>query len=543
MTSQIRWFIAVLFITCGNSVFAARVERSVDTWKPIHYQVNIKLDSQLTQIASATTRIDIVALKKLSLVDLDFGDLAIDNVSVDNRTVPFSYRNGRVVINLAEPVNAGTKISVAITYHGKPKDGLILSPDKDGKAAAVGDNWPNRVHYWIPSLDHPSAKASVTFYITASANNVVVANGSLDHVETTAEGDRTWTYTEEAAIPPYCMIIGVGQFNRLEPAHSILTPLSFYVPGSDAAAAEKGFASANPILQYFSQTVGAYPYEKLALIVGNTRFGGMENSGAIVFTASLFTNKDSAQPSPPFDISNTLSVVAHEIAHQWFGDSVTESTWSDLWLSEGFATYFAGLFIQKSQGELAFQGYMKRAADAVFEYEHKSKTPIFDRETEDLNRLLNPNNYQKGAWVLHMLRSRLGDEDFFKGVRAYYESHKNGNATSEDLRSALEKASGKDLSNFFRRWIYESGHPVYKLRAQWNSQPQILTINLDQLQSGDPFLDPVPITIQSASGNVELVLNPQGKLTTKKVPLKTKPVKIIVDGSNILLKEATTSLN
>jgi len=543
MTSQIRWFIAVLFITCGNSVFAARVERSVDTWKPIHYQVNIKLDSQLTQIASATTRIDIVALKKLSLVDLDFGDLAIDNVSVDNRTVPFSYRNERVVINLAEPVNAGTKISVAITYHGKPKDGLILSPDKDGKAAAVGDNWPNRVHYWIPSLDHPSAKASVTFYITASANNVVVANGSLDHVETTAEGDRTWTYTEEAAIPPYCMIIGVGQFNRLEPAHSILTPLSFYVPGSDAAAAEKGFASANPILQYFSQTVGAYPYEKLALIVGNTRFGGMENSGAIVFTASLFTNKDSAQPSPPFDISNTLSVVAHEIAHQWFGDSVTESTWSDLWLSEGFATYFAGLFIQKSQGELAFQGYMKRAADAVFEYEHKSKTPIFDRETEDLNRLLNPNNYQKGAWVLHMLRSQLGDENFFKGVRAYYESHKNGNATSEDLRSALEKASGKNLSNFFRRWIYESGHPVYKLRAQWNSQPQILTINLDQLQSGDPFLDPVPITIQSASGNVELVLNPQGKLTTKKVPLKTKPVKIIVDGSNILLKEATTSLN
>ena len=543
MTSQIRWFIAVLFITCGNGVFAARVERSVDTWKPIHYQVNIKLDSQLTQIASATTRIDIVALKKLSLVDLDFGDLAIDNVSVDSSTVPFSYRNERVVINLAEPVNAGTKISVAITYHGKPKDGLILSPDKDGKAAAVGDNWPNRVHYWIPSLDHPSAKASVTFYITASANNVVVANGSLDHVETTAEGDRTWTYTEEAAIPPYCMIIGVGQFNRLEPAHSILTPLSFYVPGSDAAAAEKGFAPANPILQYFSQTVGAYPYEKLALIVGNTRFGGMENSGAIVFTASLFTNKDSAQPSPPFDISNTLSVVAHEIAHQWFGDSVTELTWSDLWLSEGFATYFAGLFIQKSQGELDFQGYMKRAADDVFEYEHKSNTPIFDRETEDLNRLLNPNNYQKGAWVLHMLRSQLGDENFFKGVRAYYESHKNGNATSEDLRSALEKASGKNLSNFFRRWIYESGHPVYKLRAQWNSGPQTLTINLDQLQSGNPYLDPVPITIQSASGNTELVLNPKGKLTTKTVSLKTKPEKIIVDGNNTLLKEATTSLN
>jgi aminopeptidase N len=477
------------------------------------------------------------------MIDLDFGDLTIDTVSVDDRTVPFTHKSERIVINLAGPVNAGTKISVAITYHGKPKDGLILSPDKDGKAAAVGDNWPNRVHHWIPSLDHPSAKASVTFNITASANNLVVANGSLDHVETTAEGNRTWTYTEEAPIPPYCMIIGAGQFNKSEPLHSSLTPLSIYVPGSDAIAAQKGFAPANPILQYFSQTVGAYPYEKLALIVGNTRFGGMENSGAIVFAAGLFTNADQ-KPSPPYDIPNsTLNVVAHEIAHQWFGDSVTESTWSDLWLSEGFATYFAGLFFQRSQGEAAFQEYMKQAAQVVFEYEQKSNAPIFDRETEDLFKLLNPNNYHKGAWVLHMLRSQLGDESFFKGIKAYYDSHKNGNATSEDLRSALEKASGKDLSNFFKRWIYESGHPVYKLSSQWNSQQQKLTLKLEQNQAGNAFLDPVPLTVQSELGKVDFVLNPQGKLTTKTVALKAKPTAIIIDGNNTLLKEATTQLN
>jgi len=543
MRNQIRLFVAVLFIACGNCVFAARIERVVDTWKPIHYQVDIKLDSQLTQIESASTRIDIVALKKLSLVDLDFGDLAIDNVSIDSRTIPFTRQNERIVINLAGPVNAGTKFSVVINYHGKPKDGLVLGPDKDGKAAAVGDNWPNRVHHWIPSLDHPSAKASVTFNITASANNVVVANGSLDHVETSAGGNRTWTYTEEAAIPPYCMIIGVGHFSRLEPTRPSLTPLSFYVPASDAPAAQIGFAPADPILQYFTQTVGAYPYEKLALIVGNTRFGGMENSGAIVFTAGLFTVKDSAKPALPDDIYSTLNVVAHEIAHQWFGDSVTESTWSDLWLSEGFATYFAGLFIQKSQGEMAFQAYLKRAAEAVFAYEKKSNTPIFDRETEDLFKLLNPNNYQKGAWVLHMLRSQLGDESFFKGIKAYYESHKNGNATSEDLRNALEKASGQDLRNFFKRWIYESGHPAYKLSAQWNSQDQTLKINLEQIQSGNPFLDPVPITIQSELGKMDLVLKPQGKLTTKTVALKAKPATIILDGNNTLLKEASTQLN
>ncbi|HSE23552.1 MAG TPA: M1 family aminopeptidase [Pyrinomonadaceae bacterium] len=543
MRTQSKLFLAVLIFTCVPGVFGARIERVVDTWKPIHYQVNIKLDPQLTQIESATTRVDIVAIKRLSMIDLDFGDLTIDNVSVDNRTVPFTHKNERIVINLTGPVNAGTKISVAIAYHGKPKDGLILSPDKDGKAAAVGDNWPNRVHHWIPSLDHPSAKASVTFNITASANNLVVANGSLDHVETTADGNRTWIYSEEAPIPPYCMIIGAGQFNKSEPSNSSLTPLSIYVPGSDAIAAQKGFSPANPILQYYSQTVGAYPYEKLALIVGNTRFGGMENSGAIVFATGLFTNQDS-QKAPPYDIPNsTLNVVAHEIAHQWFGDSVTESTWSDLWLSEGFATYFAGLFFQVSQGEVTFQKYMKQASDIVFEYEQKNNAPIFDRETEDLFKLLNPNNYQKGAWVLHMLRSQLGDESFFKGIKAYYDSHKNGNATSEDLRGALEKASGKDLSKFFRRWIYESGHPVYKLSSQWNSQNEKLTIKLEQLQSGNPFLDPVPITIQSELGKLDLVLNPQGKLTTKTVPLKAKPATIIVDGNNTLLKEATTQVN
>jgi len=543
MRTQSKLFVAVFIFTCFPSVMGARIERVVDTWKPVHYQVNIKLDSQLTQIESATTRVDIVAVKRLSMIDLDFGDLTIDNVSVDSRTVPFNYKKERIVINLAGPVNAGTKISVSISYHGKPKDGLILGPDKDGKAAAVGDNWPNRVHHWIPSLDHPSAKASVTFNITASANNLVVANGSLDHVEATADGNRTWTYTEEAPIPPYCMIIGAGQFNKSEPSHSSLTPLSIYVPGSDAIAAQKGFAPANPILQYFSQTVGSYPYEKLALIVGNTRFGGMENSGAIVFAAGLFTNTDK-KTSPPYDIpDSTLNVVAHEIAHQWFGDSVTESTWSDLWLSEGFATYFAGLFIQRSQGEAAFQEYMKSSAQAVFGYEQKSNAPIFDRETEDLFKLLNPTNYQKGAWVLHMLRSQLGDENFFKGLKAYYDSHKNGNATSEDLRGALETASGKDLSRFFRRWIYESGHPVYKLTSQWSSQQQKLTMKLEQLQAGNAFLDPVPITIQSEVGKVDLLLSPQGKLTSKTVPLHAKPAAIIFDGNNTLLKEATTQLN
>src|SRR5215213_586848 len=165
----------------------------------------------------------------------------------------------------------------------------------------------------------------------------------------------------------------------------------------------KGFSPTIPSLEFFTETVAPYPYEKLAMIVGATRFGGMENSSAIVFTSTLFSRNSPVGMSKTYGVpSNNVTLIAHEIAHQWFGDSVTESTWSDLWLSEGFATYFAGLFVQRFEGEEAFQKYMEKAARNVFEYEKKSRTPIFDRDTENLMELLNENNYQKGAWVLHM---------------------------------------------------------------------------------------------------------------------------------------------
>lgn len=149
---------------------------------------------------------------------------------------------------------------VAVSYHGKPKDGLILSLDKAGNPSAVGDNWPNRVHHWIPSLDHPSAKATVSFSITAPAHELVVANGKLNRVENSSGTTRTWSYTEAVPIPPYCMIIAVGDFARLEPPAEV-TPLAYYVSQADRNFAMQGFAPANPSLKFFSQTVAPYPYE------------------------------------------------------------------------------------------------------------------------------------------------------------------------------------------------------------------------------------------------------------------------------------------
>jgi aminopeptidase N len=530
----------LIILLLTPSVFAARKERLIDTWRPSHYNINIALNKELTEISFARVEIDIVAVKQLSLIDLDFGDLTTDQVLVNNEPHKFVHRNGRLEINLTEPARVGTNLRIAVLYHGKPKDGLVLAPNKDGSPSAVGDNWPDRVHHWIPCLDHPSAKATVSFMITASPSYVAVANGRLKSVTKNGAAGNTWIYEEGVPIPPYCMIIAVGEFSQREPEQSSLTPLSYLVPFSDREYSVKGFSSAGPTIQFFNDIVGPYPYEKLALIIGVTRFGGMENSSAIVFTSNLFTPNLSAPMSKAFGIpTNIENVVAHEIAHQWFGDSVTEATWADLWLSEGFASYFAGLFIQKYEGEQAFQDYMKKAADAALAFEKKTRTPIHDTETEDLFKLLNANNYQKGSWVLHMLRSRLGDDVFFQGIKNYYLTHKESTASTEDLRLALEKSSGQKLSGFFKRWVYDSGHPQYELIWDWLPQQKSIKVTVTQVQTGEAFMDPIPLAITTSSSAVNAVITPSGKTTTQVIKLREKPAQVVADPQNTLFKEVT----
>ena len=209
-------FAFLLLFSLPLKTAAVRRERALDTWRPLHYSVNIKLNDNLSEIAQARTEIKAVALKTVTQIDLDFGELMIDSVLVNYRVVRFEHRAGTLRVKLPEPQPRESRISILIIYHGKPRDGLILTADKDGKPSAIGDNWPDRVHNWIPCLDHPSAKATVTFNVTVPEQNLVVANGAFERVETTGSGTRTWTFNEKVPIPPYCMIIAAGQFSKLD---------------------------------------------------------------------------------------------------------------------------------------------------------------------------------------------------------------------------------------------------------------------------------------------------------------------------------------
>lgn len=537
-------FAAIALACCAAAVTAQRRERTVTNWRPVHYDVSLSFNETMTELSAAKTEVIVRVLKpNVTKIDFDFGELPIESVTVSGKAARYERTTNTLDVMLPGAARNGDEFKVAISYHGRPKDGLIFANDRDGKPSATGDNWPNRVHHWIPSLDHPSAKAAVTFNVGAPKEYQVIANGKSVSV-TRGAGFSLWRFEEKKAIPPYCMIVAVNQGAIINSPDKSVTTLFYNVPHRDAAAAPKGFSTAVPSLAYFSQTVGPYPYDKLALIVGATQFGGMENSSAIVFASNLFEPRGAEKMSGRFGIPQRLeALVAHEIAHQWFGDSVTQTTWADLWLSEGFATYFAALFIEKHDGDDAFRDYLRTAAQEYFTYEKQRNGPIHDTSTPDLMRLLNPNNYEKGAWVLHMLRKRLGDDAFFRGLRNFYNSYREANATTEDLRMALERSSGKNLRSFFARWIYGSGHPVY----EWSSQAvetrngnNTVTIVLKQTQAGPAFLDPIPITVTSEGKTTRVTAYPKNKLATVTVRTGKVPLSIQIDPEDTLLKELVT---
>jgi aminopeptidase N len=536
--------IVAIILLAALFSFAQRVERSITTWRPLHYDIDISFNDQLTEFKSARAQITAQVLaQRLTKIDFDFGDMPVDSVTVDNQPARTERTAELLNVLLPQPAPRGAKLNVTINYHGRPKDGMVFAKDRDGNPSATGDNWPNRVHYWIPSLDHPSAKATVSFTVSSPQRYEVIANGKFVTLSGNAATSH-WKFDEAKAIPPYCMIIAANQGAIINSPDNSITNLIFNVAQRDREYASKGFSAAGPALAFFNHTIAPYPYEKLALIVGATQFGGMENSSAIVFASNIFDPRGREKLSPRFGIPSRIeSVVAHEIAHQWFGDSVTESTWADLWLSEGFATYFAGLFIQKHDGEEAFRTYMHDAAQKYFGYEKQRNAPIHDTQTQDLMKLLNENNYEKGAWVLHMLRMRLGDDAFFRGLRAYYNEHREDNASTEDLRIALERTSKTNLQQFFTRWIYGSGHPVY----EWSSQAverrdgsNLVTIIIKQTQPGPLFLDPIPVVITSEGKTTRVTLQPRGRIATERVRVGKVPLDIKIDPDDTILKELVT---
>src|SRR5262245_7247493 len=245
---------ATILILLTSVVAAQRRERVVDSWKPLHYDVNLSFNEQLTEIATGRVAISLQVLaQSLKVIDLDFGEMPVDSVLLSGKAAQFERTDGKLSVTLPDTPARGDRLDIVINYHGRPKDGLIFARDRDGKQSATGDNWPNRVHHWIPSLDHPSAKATVSFTISAPQRYQVIANGKFINTMGNA-ATSTWKFDEAKPIPPYCMIVTVNEGAVINSADQTITNLLYNVPQKDREYAPKGFSPAAPALAFFSQT-------------------------------------------------------------------------------------------------------------------------------------------------------------------------------------------------------------------------------------------------------------------------------------------------
>jgi aminopeptidase N len=484
-------------------------------------------------VTIALRRAPRIATLRLDLVP----NLTVREVAVNGITT--TARRAGALLEVPLTSAAGDSVAVRVRYDGVVTDGLIAQRDKQGRWTWFGDNWPNRARQWLPTVDHPSDKATVGFTVRTASSRKVVSNGTLLGVRqlTGREADLSETrWRESRPIPTYLMVIGVGPLARTDLANAgcrpdavhRCVPQSVWVMPEHSAWLPGPFAAAPAIVSYFEELVGPFPYEKLAHLQSATRFGGMENASAIFYADQLFANRTLDE-----------GIIAHETAHQWFGDAVTEREWGHLWLSEGFATYFAALWTRRAHGEAPFRAAMSTIRDQILADSVVATRPVLDTAQTDYLALLNANSYQKGGYVLFMLHQRLGDAAFFGGLRDYYVAFRDRNATTDDLRHALERSSGQSLRQFFDQWLTRPGVAEPAIGWAWDSSTATVSLLVLQERTRGAYELPLAVSVAEGPGVTRTlqVMIPAERRATVLLPGRfvRKPTSLAFDPDTQLL--------
>jgi aminopeptidase N len=494
----------------------------------LHYEFRIELQDQSDEItATAVVRLRVLAADVqeawLDLATPAQGKgMAVQSVSRAGQPVAFGHTGDRLRLPLAPPAAPGEEVSFTINYRGVPRDGLRFVRNIHGERTVFSENWPDKARAWLPMVDHPYDKATGELIVTAPAHYQVVSNGLL--VEETDQGGglRRTHWRQSVPIASWLFALGVARFAVNHPGSVAGVPLQTWVFPQDR---DKGYplfeATARSAMEFMSEHVGPYPYEKLANVQAAGMGGGTEHASAI-----FYGEKNVADGRVP---------VVHEVAHQWWGNSVTERDWDDVWLSEGFATYFTLLHSEKREGRPAFVEGLRRSRETILKLEKSQPgTPVVHPNLADMRRVLNGFVYQKGGWTLHMLRALVGDDAFWAGMRAYYARYREKNASSDEFRAVMEQAAGFELGWFFRQWLQRSGVPRLEGTWRYDAPARQLVLNVRQTQPGEPYRLTLELGVDGRIEKLELA----GRERTHRVRSPRAPETVVLDPETRLLFES-----
>ncbi len=487
--------------------YAFRIELS-DTTDAIRGELT--MDLRFVAAGVRAVRLDLINASSAN----DGKGMKVSTVMLNGATVSFTHASDELLIPLPSPSVARQRAQVVVRYAGTPVTGLRVGTNRHGDRTFFSDNWPDKGRHWLPTIDHPYDKAMSEFIVTAPSHYQVVSNGL--QVETTdLPGDRRLTHWRNTVpIAPWLYVLGVARFAMQQVDTFDGKPIETWVYPQDRDAGFRDFATPTKnVLAFYSDYVGPFAYERLANIQASSVSGGMEAASAILYNERAVTGTRDVR---------WRNVVIHEVAHQWFGNAVTEADWDDVWLSEGFATYFTLLYIEHAYGRDEFRRGLESSRKTVvtFAATHPDYT-IVHKNLSRMEDVTSSHTYQKGSWVLHMLRGVIGDEAFQRGIRTYYGEHFNANATTADFRRAMEEASGRELEWFFDQWLYKPG--TLKLAGRWtyDAAAKQVRITLEQTQTdGSLFRMPLEVAIE---------LNGQAVPTVRRVEINARTQVFTID--------------
>lgn len=497
-----------------------------------HYALELRLLPEERAIEGRCTVRFAVPSGSIDELTLDLEGLEVRRVS-DGRGNPlvFEHTAGKLEIELPGPLFAGDLGEVVIAYGGRPAKGLWFVDGEEGRVRQVftqGECVDS--HWWFPCMDYPADRATSELRVTMPREWVAVAAGErIEVVESGAERTEHWRM--QVPHPAYLTTLCAGEFRVVEEQWDGV-PLSYLADPRYGLWMADSFRETDEILAFFSELTGKrYPYAKYAqACVGNFPFGGMENISATTMTETTLTDELGQRDG------DSHGLVAHEAAHQWFGDLLTCADWSEIWLNEGFATYLTHLYYEHSRGVDEFRVRMRDAHTSYTKEDvgQDRRPTVYDYYKDPFDLFFDGKAYAGGAARLHLLRFELGDDLFFEGLRLYVAENAGRAVHTGDLQQAMETVSRRDLEGFFKQWFYAAGYPELDVRWSWDEtlrQVELVVEQTQRAERGTPvaFRFPVDVELRNALGQQTTRLEISERRQTFLLPSASRPIWVRFD--------------